>query len=264
MRIFEHWACHRGHLVIGRERIPASAWGGSAVSPEEAAKDAERRFAAAQARVDGRDQPEDYQADIREEILARFSDRNAITRNRYGAEVLNTATLPILDIDHPPSPFRFAGLFRPKPPKIERVLDLVKKGTADYPGAAFRVYETHSGARVIVAGLDLDPASDACARFMARFGADPLYAILCRKQGCFRARLTPKASRMKMRGHKVVWPRDAAQETAFAAWLPGYQEASARYAVCRFADIVGRGPGPCALTRIHDEKTGAFSGKPLA
>ena len=45
-------------------------------------------------------------------------------------------------------------------------------------------------------------------RMMDEFSCDPLYTLLCVKQSCFRAQLTPKPSRVTFRGCKVKYPRE--------------------------------------------------------
>jgi hypothetical protein len=61
-----------------------------------------------------------------------------------------------------------------------------------------------------------------------------------------------------------------ARETAiaaFAAWLERYERAAASKATCRFVETVGSGwlhPEIAPIVRLHDERTKAESGLPLA
>ncbi|MCI0550821.1 MAG: hypothetical protein L0287_07695 [Anaerolineae bacterium] len=136
-----------------------------------------------------------------------IDDHSAITRNRYGAQVLNAENLMILDIDKPRAT---GGLFKKKdtrPPK-DHIFDMVRNlaASAKYKDYGFRTYETYQGARVIVLGKSFDPRNSETRRMMDEFNCDPLYTTLCNKQGCFRARLTPKPYRMKMHPYKVNFP----------------------------------------------------------
>jgi hypothetical protein len=98
---------------------------------------------------------------------------------------------------------------------------------------------------------------------MRDFHCDVLYAMLCRKQNCFRARLTPKPRRMKMPGWKVKYPRTEDEDKAFREWLAKYESASRNYRVCKFLDQLGGGFSTEAV-RVHDEIAGVRSPLPLA
>jgi hypothetical protein len=98
---------------------------------------------------------------------------------------------------------------------------------------------------------------------MSDFNVDPLYAAICRTQGCFRARLTPKPWRMKMKAYKVKYPREGA-DLQFDQWLQGYEQASKGYSVCKFVENAGASHGTSEALRLHDEATGANLRLPLA
>jgi hypothetical protein len=98
---------------------------------------------------------------------------------------------------------------------------------------------------------------------MEEFNCDELYTFMCGQQDCFRARLTPKPARMKVRRHKVLFPRSAAEEAEFRAWLAEYEAASQNYSVCKFIEQIGSGNATEAV-RLHDEITGAHRSQKLA
>ena len=270
MRVFKYWTRIERSISIGGQPQKVHAFGGSNVSAQAAAVDAEQRLEAVRKRAAGepvRDE-ETYEVDIREEVLARIDERNVVTRNRYGAAVLNSAAVLFIDIDEPRP--GFLDLFRPRPTgarKIERIVEQVKKLVLAEPelrGLGVRLYATHSGVRAIVTGRDFEPRAEATARLMRRFNADRLYSQLCRRQGCFRARLTPKPFRMKCRTHKVIFPRtDAAQEAEHLAWVAEYDRMRGQFATCRLLCTIGhdvRDP----MVDWHDRETGATSGWKLA
>lgn len=267
MRIFRYWTRYTTTLDEAGVRQDVACYGGSDHSIEDAARDAERRLDAVRARMGGQlEDIEAYEADIREELIERIDADNAVTRTRYGALVLNSADHLFIDIDEPR--YRFWEGWFGKPDLAKRkqriIANVVERaGKADCAGLGLRVYETHKGIRVIVSGRRFDPRSPQTTTFMRSFNADWLYTTLCRKQACYRARLTPKPYRMKLRAHRVTYPRDAEQEAAFRAWLPGYESASLRYATCRFVRAIGvdaRSP----IIAYHDRVSGADDQRPLA
>jgi hypothetical protein len=87
---------------------------------------------------------------------------------------------------------------------------------------------------------------------MRIFNADHLYANLCVSQKCYRARLTPKPSRMKMKRYD-----------GSPSWIEEYDSRRQDYAVCRFVCAKGRRLDSPAIV-LHDEKTMCESGLPLA
>lgn len=267
MRIFRFWVRHRATLDIAGDTTEVGCWGGADASEAAAHADAEQRLAVVRARIGGQPQPgEGYEADIREELIERLDADNAITRNRYGALVLNSADHLIIDIDEPR--YRFwevlFGLRDPRKRKQRILANLDKRArAADCTGLGLRVYETHKGIRVIVTGRVFPPTAEESARFMRSCNADWLYLTLCRKQACYRARLTPKPYRMRLRAHRVQYPRDATQEAALREWLPGYEAASARYATCRLLRVIGVAASSPVID-YHDRVCAVDSGRPLA
>ena len=91
------------------------------------------------------------------------------------------------------------------------------------------------------------------------------YAELCRAQGCWRARLTPKPERvgLKRPPRGTRFPRAPEAEAPFAAWLDEYRKASDGFAVCKPVATVGRFVED-GIVRLHDQRTRCGSGLPLA
>lgn len=266
MKFNRYWVRERGEVQVNGQSRPVTCYGSSDLSPDAARDDARRRLAAVQRRILGERVPSaDYETAIREEIIRVIDDRNLLSRTRYGALILNSEDTFFIDIDRPPrnfwkSLFAWRGLSGK-----ERILASIAElaATPRYRDLGIRVYETHSGIRAIVSGVQAAPGSAGSARILADFHADPLYALLCGKQGCYRARVTPKPHRARCRGHRVQFPRDDAQQAEFAQWLAEYEAKSGRYAVCRFRHEFGT-PARTGIVDLHDQLTRANSNLPLA
>lgn len=206
MKIYKHWAVENQKILINGVEQQVTCYGGSNISIEDARSRAKEKAEKVKRKIKGEKHLfDEYDAEIREEILQIINDYSAITRNRYGAQVLNTETLLILDIDKPKT--TFADLWRKKDAGQDKlkIFDMVRKlaSTPKYQDYGFRIYETYQGARVIVLGKAFEPRDRATSKMMSEFNCDGLYMTLCHKQNCFRARLTPKSYRLKIRRYKV-------------------------------------------------------------
>lgn len=107
MNIPRYWAKTQAHLRIGGQRTDylSTFIGHSDRSDEEALQRARERVAAVQARIDNQSTGHAAECEvcIREEIVKELSSDAVVTRNRYGAEVLNCARLIMIDVDKPPA-----------------------------------------------------------------------------------------------------------------------------------------------------------------
>ena len=264
MKIYKYWTVEKRKITIDGAEQEINCYGGSNISVEDARLRAWEKAEKIQRKIAGEKHVFDrYEAEIREEILQMIDDHSAITRNRYGAQVLNTEDLMILDIDKPKAT---GGLFKKKdtrPPK-DQIFDMVRNlATTKYKDYGFRTYETYQGARVIVLGGSFDPRNSETKKMMDEFNCDPLYTTLCNKQGCFRARLTPKPYRMKMSPYKVNFPREDV-DTEFQHWLAQYERESRNFSVCKFIGQVGASQYMNDVVRLHDEITGVDYSQKLA
>ena len=174
---------------------------------------------------------------LREEILRTFGETEApneavVTRNRYGALVLNTARVPFIDVDAPdPEPDwirKLRALFgRRLPETPDAVLERIRAACRRYERHGFRIYRTRSGFRVLATDLLFDPTSASTRELLDAFGSDP----------------------------------------RFDDWLRGYDSACERFASCRFLESVGpeqARPETRAILEEHDRTTKANSQLPLA
>jgi len=143
---------------------------------------------------------------LREETLESITNQDGreiavISRNAYGAQVLNTAKAMFIDIDFPiqrrrTSLFQQLGqLFRKPPPlpsQEETALERVRTWAQTRPELGLRVYRTAAGLRCLITSHLFDPFQSDTLNILQTLNSDPLYIRLCKAQECFRARLTPK------------------------------------------------------------------------
>jgi hypothetical protein len=264
MKIYKYWTIEKQKIRVDGAEQEVKCYGGSNISVEDARRNAKEKAEKIERKIAGEKHLfDEYEAEIREELLQIIDDHSAITRNRYGAQVLNTENLMFMDIDNPKAS---GGLFKRKdtrPPK-EQIFDMVKNlATTKYKDFGFRLYETFQGARVIVLGRDFDPRDRETKKMMDDFNCDPLYTMLCIRQGCYRARLTPKPHRIKVRGYKVKYPRET-EDDEFQRWLSEYESVSRSFSVCKLIEQVGRGESMNEVVRLHDDVTGIAYPQQLA
>ncbi len=263
------------------------AWGWSAASEDDARAQAERRAKAASQQLAAGASGGRYgylERPLREEELERNDDsaaqpRFVITRNAYGARVMNAAGAMFVDVDLPPPGWferlasRIVRLWSHDAPSPEArreadavaLLDRLCK--AD-PAFGARVYRTRAGLRYLFTHRTVEPTAQETQACMEALRADPLYIRLTRAQACFRARLTPKPWRVGVAEPRERWPWDSAEtERRFRAWESQYRAACAGRAVCAFVATVGNpeiAPSLEPVVDWHDRETGATTGLPLA
>ena len=193
-----------------------------------------------------------------------------LTRNSYGAVILNTRDLLFLDIDLPSETLgqRLRRFFRPKQaPPAQAAADHLRRVLAGFPEITFRVYRTAAGFRVMAINMSFEAHGEAAQALMQATGTDRAYANLCRSQKCFRARLSPKHWRFGLPKPPGEHPRAVNEQAAFAAWLARYEQGCQSYATCRYLGTVGAaGPSPtlAPLLALHDQHTRATTTLPLA
>jgi len=261
MKLARFWTRKRAEAVGGDgRRVEAVARGWSNESPAAAAQvaqDIAGRVAQKLASGDMRkghylygDRP------LPEPILYEFGGggaepRAAITRNVYGALVMNARNLMFIDIDR----------------EGNAVLGEIERA-ATAAGIDARVYRTAAGYRVMVTNYGFEPGASNSEALLRQFGADPLYVKLCQMQQSFRARLTPKPWRCGLRLPPVAFPFETPRDQAmFDEWDQRYSAAIAGYATCQY---VASFPGQHAdasfhdLIEYHDQVTKAGASMPLA
>ena len=294
------------------KRIHFHVWRGSRSDPAEAESLAHEAVGRIASRIErGEGFPERYaygDRPLREEVLREFPGATdaapdaALTRNSYGALVLNAARLFFIDVDvprarpaAPPSPVwalldRLLGrpaaeaLPAPLRPVLEGILgpasapapadpaeaalERLRRWIAGHPDWRVRVYRTNSGLRYAVTHAPFGPTDEDALAAMSALGADPQYVRLCRAQKSFRARLTPKPWRVGMENPPSRFPYDGQEEErAMREWEARYARASEGFATCALLEELGSGaehPDAGPLLRLHDEHARVGSGLPLA
>lgn len=148
--------------------------------------------------------------------------------------------------------------------RIERFID-------ENPGWNFRIYQTPAGLRVMATHQTFSPDDPAVARCFAALQADPVYALMCLRQQCFRARVSAKPWRIGIDSHLKprpgVWPVSPERLPARAAWIAHYEEKAQPFAACRFWASVGSGVVDAAVApvqQLHDELSKACLPRPIA
>jgi hypothetical protein len=279
MKVFKYWD-RETQASVDRDgkKYDLVAWAGSNTSPEEARERAAEKLAGWIDKLSrgGRfGEYEYFRNDIREELIEAVHDSSgnliaAITRNRYGALILNSSGVLIADVDAEERSF-FQPLFslfgrklKDKDYRRQAIAELAAK----HPELTLAVYETHSGFRVFVLDREFDPGSDESTTLLTELGSDKLYTRLCSAQECYRARLTPKPWRCGMGRPPNDYPRaEAARQREFESWLDRYRQKSSEYAVCRPEATYGdQRPSSQAerLQLMHDEATIRASATHLA
>jgi hypothetical protein len=214
---------------------------------------------------------------LREEILRTIDGETPeqpaaiLTRNVYGAQVMNTARLLFLDVDlvdNAGLSKRLGRLFGRGPSPEEETLTRLREALKAYGLATFRIYRTASGYRVMAIDRDFNPTATDVQALMKSTGTDPAFSQLCQVQKSFRARLTPKPWRMDKQTPPGQHPReDAELRDRFAQWLSEYERDAAGYATCQYLETVGSGrisENARPLQLLHDQITRSDQSLPLA
>jgi hypothetical protein len=287
MQIPRYWAQATGKTAIppATQPVPLRIWRYS----NESLADAERHASEAIRRLverlgAGQPLPDPYgygDRPLREEILREIEDHSGersavVTRNVYGAVVLNTAGLMFIDVDVPLEPpgaqtLRAVRSFfgrNPPPGPDAQVHDQIAEWIAAHPELAGRWYRTAAGYRLLISSRSFSPISDESRRLMQLVGADPLYIRLCQTQQCFRARLTPKAWRCGSTTPPATYPFLAPEyEVSYRRWEAEYDRHSHAYCTCHLLETFGTGeilPEFLPLVELHDGLTKASQSLPLA
>lgn len=286
MKIPPYWArgWHEGFDERGRPRV-FTVFGWSFSSPEEA-----RANAAARARqvseIVTHGQPrgtyEYLDRPLREEIIQEVVDGEArpalITRNRYGALVLNSDRVLFADIDFPRSSggaldsllmlFSASRRRAREQARTDETIQHVERWASRHPSRSFRLYQTCEGLRLLFTDRLYQPAATETTALLRELNADPMYIRLTQKQECFRARLTAKPWRCGCTRPPAAFPwEDEQAERAYRQWEDEYTKRDADYRTCQFVKQFGQVadvPGLAAVIRAHDEGAKVDSDAPLA
>lgn len=279
MKFYRYWVRIEVPINFDDDR-KAVICGKSNLSKADALEDAENTVKTIRKRIAQNapyQKPDDYEVPIKEELLEELAPGNIITRNYYGAEILNTETLIFADIDNTCFPKRYipgfiGRLFGKKEETKAAYQDRIKAAVFNSIKSEWireshiRIYKTHSGYRVLIAGLNIKPGSAECSAILNGMNSDKLYSVLCRKQECCRARLTPKPHRLKLSKFRFKYPYSPNVMGDISFWIQKYQKKSEEFSVCRLLKTFGKEPDEkdLQIIRYHDEKCKVSEQFPLA
>jgi hypothetical protein len=201
---------------------------------------------------------------LREEITQSVKTQTGteigvVTRNLYGARILNTTNAMFIDIDigEQASPAAAAG------PLLR-----VSAWAGQHRDVGLRVYRTNAGLRCLITNQVFDPSQAQSLDILRALGSDPLYVRLCQAQGCFRARLTPKPWRANVGTPPNRYPwDDAGAEARYRVWQQRYEQSIQPFAVCKLVQQLGPAethPDIAPVVALHDEVTRSGDNRPLA
>lgn len=271
MRIPKYWAREK---VGGEDRrgypVRFWAWGWSNESLAAARELAAKRARAALERLLRKEKVGEYdylELPLREEVSEWVEwggqEVGAVTRNRYGALVLNAGRVCFVDVDYPEMQVRGLGdalglLFSRRRREERReqgrreTMARVRGWVERNAGRSYRLYRTAAGLRVVLTDKLYEPGSAEVEGVLEELGSDAMYRRLTRKQETFRARLTPKPWRVGVARPPHRWPfEDEQAESEYRQWLEGYERASAGHGVCELVE---------ATEALVDGEVGAVMG----
>jgi hypothetical protein len=260
MKLARYWTRGQGEAIDSdgqRVRVVARGWSDESM---DAARDRAREIAqrVAQRIISHPGQKNQYQYGDRplpEPVIREFGPAAVVTRNAYGALVLNTDNLMFVDIDQD----------NPKP--SQAVLDRVRS-VAERHDFSARVYKTAGGYRVLIGNTSFQAGGSETETLLNEFGADPLYMRLCRIQESFRARLTPKPWRCRFHQPPFSFPFETPRaEAEYRNWERAYDSKASAYSTCSYVTTFGGVRIDAEfedLVYYHDQETKATSNLPLA
>jgi hypothetical protein len=142
---------------------------------------------------------------------------------------------------------------------------------AGHPDWNLRQYRTPAGFRMLAMHRTFDPRETDVEECFNALQTDPLYALMCVRQHCFRARVSPKPWRIgiarHMRPRPGVWPIKPERMADRLHWVSDYECRASGFASCSFMRTLGGGGVDQAVEQVrelHDRLSQADSALPLA
>ena len=269
------------------KHVTFSVWGWSCESAagakEAAAARAKRAFDWWVNGGERRDAYDYLDQPLREEIVDTVrcggEETAVITRNRYGALVLNSASVCFVDVDFPQvqsSGFldalkmMFSKRLREQRREALRIatMEKLKNWAARNSRRSFRLYRTAAGFRLLFTDALYEPTSDEVRQVLEELGSDTMYRRLTAKQACFRARLTAKPWRVGCNRPPNRYPwKDANAEIKYRKWQNNYEVKAGAYGVCELVEVFGKSCGDeriGTVMSLHDKYTCTKTGAALA
>lgn len=276
MRFLTYWAKAKATVQRASGAFDIECFGASDVSVDDARRIALKK-AQAVAQAIARDARDYDYGDhpMREEVVRTIDHQGrriaVLTRNAYGAVVLNTEQVLFADIDDAPPSLPagcLGGLFGARRADPEAAVLAQVRGVVErHPGLGLRLYRTAMGHRALVTSQTFDPRSVESGKLLRALRSDRLYIALCQRQECFRARVSAKPWRCGVSRPPYRFPwLEPGQEQSFRAWQENYHRHADHYATCRWIADLGN-PQVAAeiapIVSLHDHLA-CVDGAPLA
>lgn len=204
---------------------------------------------------------------IREEIVEQLEDDLGVTalisRNSYGALVLNAPHVFFADVDIPLSELKKANSWfrffkKPSGPGFEaKLVAKINSAITNDPTLGMRLYRTKLGYRILVTSKTIATKDPESKTLMSSLGSDGLYARLCESQNCYRARLSPKPWRCQSaRRPPSRFPfLEPGCEANYRTWESAYDRITKKFATCALIGDFGndqRDSRVQFVLRLHD------------
>lgn len=155
------------------------------------------------------------------------------------------------------------------PEKIAR--RRVEQFIGRHPEWHVRLYRTPAGLRILAMHQTFDPADPVTQEVFQELGTDPIYALMCANQRCFRARVSPKPWRVGIESHirprRATWPFPPERMVQYNRWIENYEGVARDFAACVYVDSLGStatDPAAELVRELHDELCRATSALPIA
>lgn len=271
MKFYKYWTLSKATGRVGNTQIPLRCWGYSNESLEDALRVGEARAQAASELFEKGDHPEHtyyggdhpFKEAIVEEVTVDDTVLAVLSRNRYGCVILNVPDIFIADLDITKSGgigAFIARLFGRHVPSFEdKLLDRLDAVCTENPTLGFRLYRTMKGYRAFMTNGLLATDDARSQELLEALGSDKLYMTLCKRQSCYRARLTPKPWRCGARQPRDTFPyMTPAKEASHRRWKQDYTEHIKDYATCSLIGQFGSEtthPKVEQMIALHDRYT---------
>ena len=263
MKVFKYWVKQEQSTRHDEGyHYMLACWGGSNESVEDASQIAHSKLENLIGKFKCNDVLDEYEygTEIRELLVDEIHNSQgeliaAITRNRYGALVLNSRNTFIADIDN-----ELPGclsIFSSRQKLQDNLLQKIEDFSRAHRDLGIRLYKTHSGLRLFITNENIPTSDQRAKQFLKELNSDYLYQTLCFKQECYRARLTPKPWRIGLtRPSKTLPDMNDEEWATYTQWLNDYEESSHGRGVCHLVNTWGPSSMNEETKRIinmHDE-----------
>ena len=270
MKFAKYWKSVEVHIdnpSFFHDADRAFIWGASNESEDDAARNAEFRADSFRKIALSKD-PDFHEYDywngyIKEEVIEEVLSSDdrviaALTRNYYGALVLNSESVFFgdIDVEEGGAFSRLLEMFGKAKKDKSYYIKKVEEFQKTNPQYTLNVYETFAGLRVVITNALLDSNSPVVDTIFKALDTDPLYVTLCKYQSCFRARLSPKPWRIDMQRPPNRFPWNSRiEESEYSKWLRAYEHESKNFGVVKLLHTFGTDRSNSDVARvlaIHD------------